>query len=135
MPIPAVVLPSAPVLCWIVPPLPAEPVPLTISEPVAPVVSRLIPTPAVPAPVPALMLWNLRSATPMVVLATLSAVPDVVVMVLVVAVDDTVPPPVALKPVFAAVERVNTPVKLIVDPVLVVRSTPLPPVEALIVPA
>ena len=44
------------------------------------------------------MLWNVRSSAPMVVLATLSAVPVPDVMVLPAPCTVTVPPPVALKP-------------------------------------
>ena len=77
MPMPLVVLPSAPVLCWIVPPEPAVPVPVTVRPPSAPVVLRLMPARC--RAVPAEMLWNVRSSAPMVVLATLSAVPVVVV--------------------------------------------------------
>ena len=61
--------------------------------------------------VPDEMLWNVRSAAPIVVLATLSAVPVVEVMVLPEPCTVTVPPPVALKPV----------------PLVVVMSRPLPP--------
>src|SRR5215218_4586284 len=122
MPIPAVVLPSAPVLCWIVPPVqsavlgavrvaavpttafgvtapPQTPLvlPVTVRPPLAPVLSRLIPIPAVPEAVPAEMLWNVRPLAPIVVFWTFSAVPVVVARVLVAPVTLTVPPPVAVK--------------------------------------
>ena len=44
------------------------------------------------------MLWNLRPPAAMVVLATLSAVPVVLTIVLLVLVALTVPPAVAVKP-------------------------------------
>ncbi len=59
-----------------------------------------MPLPALPAPVPAVMLRNVSPLAPMVVLATFSAVPVVVVMVFTMVVlfcvADTVPPPVAV---------------------------------------
>jgi hypothetical protein len=71
---------------WIVPPLPAEPFPVTINPPLAPVVLRIIPL-AGPLPtVPAVILRNVRPLAPMVVFATLSAVPVVVVSVFTVVV-------------------------------------------------
>ncbi len=57
------------------------------------------------------MLWNVTLLAPIVVLATLSAVPVPELMVLPVPCTVTVPPPVARKPV----------------PEVVVMSRPLPP--------
>src|SRR5215204_6493431 len=125
MPMPAVVLPSAPVLLRIWPPVqsaelaavmdsvPAplllmetvpphwpEELPVTIRPPLdaaVPVFFRLMPTPAVPAAVPAEMLRKVRPAEPMSVSDTLSAVPLAVAMVL--TPDEvTVPPPVKTMP-------------------------------------
>jgi len=84
MPIPEVVLPSAPVLCWITPPVQSalfgavtarlgvdpltEPpqgpleLPVTVSPPLDPVVSRTIPSPELPVPVPVLIDRNVRLA-------------------------------------------------------------------------
>src|SRR3954470_1494540 len=101
----------------IVPPDPAEPVPLTVTPPEAPVVLSTIPF----APPLAEILRNFSPEAPIVVFATLRAVPVVVVRVLVVSVADTVPPPVALKAVLEPVLSVSVPVKSIVDPVLLVR--------------
>src|SRR5262245_21373587 len=109
MPMPAVVEALAPVLCWIVPPVPAAPSPLTTRLPFAaavPVLSSELPTPLVPAAVPAVMLRKVRPPAPIVVLATLSAVPDPLLMVLgLVPVVTVIVPPlqgvgeqVALKP-------------------------------------
>ena len=129
------VLPLAPVLCWIVPPDAGVPVPVTMRPPSEPVVSRLMPTPALSVAVPAVMLWNVRSSAWIVVLATLSAVPVVVVSVLfgavapLVSVTAMVPPPVALKAVLAPVEALMPPSKRMVAPVLPVRSMPPPLVE------
>jgi len=68
-----------------------------------------------------------QTACPMVVLATFSAVPVVVLMVLVEPVTVTVPPPVALKPApLVVVTASEPPVKLIVAPVLVARLTAAP---------
>jgi hypothetical protein len=107
---------------WIVPPLPAEPVPLTVNPPLEPVLLSTMPLAAPFAE----MLRNLRPEAPIVAFATLSAVPAVVVNVLAVFVADTVPPPVALKAAFVPVLSVKAPVKEIVEPVLLVRSTPFP---------
>ena len=60
------------------------------------------------------MLWKVRPLAPIVVLATLSAVPVVVVRVLPAPVTVTVPPPVAVKAALAPVLRVSCPVKLMV---------------------
>src|SRR5215208_591002 len=116
MPIPPVVLPSAPDLCWIVPPEqsavlgavrvaavptafgatapPHRPpvLPVTVRPPEDPVVSSTIPTPAVPEAVPALIDRKVRPLAPMVVPFTLSAVPVPVVRLLVAPVTLTVPP-------------------------------------------
>src|SRR6476660_1627065 len=79
MPLPAVVLPSPPVLLAIVPPEPAEPVPLTFNPPLEPVVLRMMPLLEPPFDE---ILRNSRLFEPMVVFATSSAVPVVVVSVL-----------------------------------------------------
>jgi hypothetical protein len=78
------------------------------------------------------MLWNVRPLAPIVVWATLSAVP-VAVAIVFVPVTLTVPPlvaagpgPVAEKPAVPPVESVRPPVKLIVAPVFVVRVMPPP---------
>src|SRR3954468_3277516 len=114
-----------PVVFWIVPPEPAPPVPDTVRPPLAPVVFRMIPFVG-PLAVPAEMLRNFRPLAPIVVFATLRAVPVVVVKVLVVSVAVTVPPPVAVKAGLAPVLAVMAPVKLIVAPVLLVNEMPLP---------
>ena len=75
---------ASPVVFWIVPPVPREaaivprspscrlaPVPVTVRPPMEPVLLRLMPLGAPFAE----MLWNVTSLTPMVVLATFSAVP------------------------------------------------------------
>ena len=73
----------------------------------------------------------------MVVALTLSAVPVVVVILLISAPvaaglhgfsshTFTVPPPVAVKALLAPVESTRPPLKLIVAPVLLVSETPLP---------
>src|SRR5215217_4633970 len=79
MPLPSVGLPSAPVLLAIVPPEPAEPVPLTFNPPLEPVALRMMPLLEPPLDE---MLRNSRLFEPMVVLVTLSAVPVVLVSVL-----------------------------------------------------
>src|SRR5947207_12101046 len=79
---------------WSVPPLPAEPVPVTVRPPLAPVVFNTMPF----APPLAEMCSKVRPLAPMFVLATLRAVPVVESIVLTVPVTLTVPPPVALKP-------------------------------------
>ena len=66
-----------PVECWIVPPVPAAPVPVTVSPPLEPVGVEQIPF---AAPFEE-MLWKVRPLAPIVVLATSSAVPVVVVSV------------------------------------------------------
>src|SRR5262249_2604728 len=70
------------------------------------------------------MLWNVRPLAPIVVFATLSAVPVVVESVFPLAVALTVPPPVALKALFAPVLAGTPPLKLIGLPVLVARLIP-----------
>src|SRR4051794_25119190 len=106
MPMPVEVLPSEPVLCWIVPPLPAVPVPVTCRPPLDPVVSRMMPVAELFGPERDELLWNVRSAAPMFVVVTFRAVPPVVVSVLTTGVTPphgftaqttTVPPPVARK--------------------------------------
>lgn len=122
MPTPVVLLPLAPVLLAIVPPLPALPVPVTVKPPV-PVLSRIIPVAEPPLDV---MLWNVSPLAPIVVLTTFKAVaPEVLLMVLPVPCTVTaVAPPVALKPVPLEVLMTNPPpVKLIVPPALLLRLT------------
>ena len=97
------------------------PVPATVKPPLEPVLSSTIP---LGAPL-AEMLWKFRSLAPIVVFATLSAMPIVVASVLPDPVAVTVPPPVAAKAAFAPVERVTLPVRLIVAPVLLVSEMPL----------
>src|SRR5215208_5292627 len=135
MPIPPVVLPSAPVLCWIVPPEqsavlgavrvaavptafgatapPHRPpvLPVTVRPPEDPVVSSTIPTPAVPEAVPALIDRKVRPLAPLVAPVTL-----------------TVPPLMAVKAALAPVERTSPPLKVMVPLSLLSRLTPVPPV-------
>src|SRR6478672_4446267 len=109
-----------------VPPEAADPVPEIVKPPNAPVVLSTMPFAGPLAAVPAAMLLNFSPPAPIVVFATLSAVPVVVVNVLVVSVVVTVPPPVATKAGLAPVLSVRAPVKLIVEPVLPVNETPVP---------
>src|SRR4051812_9476729 len=120
MPMPAVVLLSAPVLCWIVPPLAGVPLPTIFRPPLDPVVSITTPFPALPAAVPAEMLRNVRFAPPMVEFTALSAVPvveEIVLMIVVLSwvalIDAT---PFALKPMPAVVVIAIPLLKLIVPP-------------------
>src|SRR6185295_2229190 len=137
----------APVAFWIVPPVPAPPVPVTIRPPAAPVLLSKIPFTGPLATVPAEIFWNSSLFAPIVVFATFSAVPVVVVIVLTLAPVDaglqgfssqtsTVPPlvasgpgPVAVKAGFPPVDSARPPEKRIVAPVLMVREMP-PPVLA-----
>src|SRR4051812_6858716 len=93
------------VVFWIVPPLGAAPVPVTVSPPLDPVVLSTIPLGAPFAD----MLRNVSPLPPIVVFATLSAVPVVVASVLVAPVTFAVPPLVALKAAFVPVERLTPP--------------------------
>ena len=116
-----------PVLFEIVPPVPGVVLmPVTVRPPLSPLVFSTMPGLALA--VDALMLWNVRSQAPMVVLATLSAVPVVVVSVLVVAVAVTVAPVllVAVNAGLAPVLRESAPLNAIVPPVLLSRNTPVP---------
>ena len=124
---------SAPVLFAICPPEHPEvsaavhvpPLPLTVSPPVAPVLFRMMPA-LLLLPVES-MLRKVIPLAPIVVLATFRAVPVVEVIVLVAPVTFTVPPPVAVKPAFAA-ELIVTFEKLKVAlPLLPVRLAPVPP--------
>src|SRR4051812_31579928 len=117
MPLPCVVLPLAPVLFAIVPPVPAPPVPVTCRPPAVPVVSTMMPLLVPPLDE---MLWNVTSLAPIVVLAMLSPVPVPEVIVLPAPVAVTVPPPVAVNPavLLALVLIASVPVKPIVAPVL-----------------
>src|SRR5436190_22846392 len=117
------------------PPLFAAPVPLTVRLPEAPVLLRMMPLAGPLAGVPTLIDWNFRPDAPMVVLTTFNAMPAVVVAsVLVVADEETVPAPVAVKASFVPVLRVMAPLKLIVAPVLLLRKmpVPVPPAESVI---
>src|SRR6185436_2583652 len=132
------------VVRWIVPPVPAPPVPLTLRPPDDPVLLRTMPLAGPLAAVPAVMLRNSRLLALIVVWATLSAVPVVVVSVLtsppVAAAlhgfssqTSMVPPlvaagpgPVAANAALAPVVAVRPPRKLIVAPVLVVNEMPWP---------
>ena len=121
---------------WIVPPVQVGvagvqglPLPV-ILRPLAPVAVIMIPfAGSVLLPVTEI-LRNVRPLAPIVVLATLSAVPVVVVNVLTIlvlfCVALTVPPPVAVKAALAPVLKFNPAVKLIVAPVFVVRVMPVP---------
>ena len=62
----------------------------------------------------------------MVVLATFSAVPVVVAMVLADPATLTVPPPVAVNAGLAPVFSVSAPVKSMLEPVLALRKIPVP---------
>src|SRR4051794_40653171 len=125
MPVPCAVLPSAPVLFAIVPPVPETPLPATVSPPLAPVAFTMMPLDEPPFDE---MLRNVIPLPPIVVFATFSAVPLVVASVLMMLelfwVTLTVPPPVAVNAVLVPVLRATPPVKLIVAPVLLVRLMP-----------
>ena len=121
---PVEVLPSAPVLCWMVPPLPGVPVPVTRRPPLDPVWSRMMPVAVLLAAVPDVMRWNVTWLAPMVVLAMLSAVPLLESIVLFEPVTVTVPSPVALKPAPDVVAMSSPPfVKSIVVPRLSLSET------------
>src|SRR6266540_6958835 len=131
---PCDVEPSAPLLCWMVPPVPLallDPSPTTVSPPDVPVVSRMIPSPVVPEPVPALIDLNVRPLAPIVVPVTLSAVLVVVARVLELPVTVTVPPLVAVKAAFEPVERLTPPENVTPPPEppwsLLSSRTPVPP--------
>jgi len=108
------------------PPVPAEPLPVTAKWPLAPVLNKTMP---LPAPV-AEILRKVKLLAPIVVFWIFSAVPVVVVSVFTIVVlfcvAVTVPPPVAVNAAFAPVLRLIPPVKLMVEPVLVVRLIPVP---------
>src|SRR6266699_1621074 len=80
------------------------------------------------AAVPAVMLRNVRPAAPMFVVATLRAVPVVVVNVLTIevlfCVAVTTPPPVAVKALFPTVDKDRPPVKATVAPLVVMETPP-----------
>ena len=120
---------------WIVPPEPAVvPVPVTVRPPLD---AGGVEHDAVGRRRWREMLWNVRPLAPIVVLATLSAVPVPVSIVLPAPVTVTVPPPVALKPAPLVVSMSSPPpVKLIVWPVLVVSVTAVlaPVLSVLVVP-
>src|SRR5262245_61069054 len=107
---------------WIVPPVPADPVPVMCRPPDAPAVSTLMP---VVAPLTS-TFWNVTSFAPMLVLAMLIAVPEPELIVLPVAVAVTVPPVFASNAVvlLALVLSVSVLVKPIVALVFPVRRMP-----------
>src|SRR5262245_17435910 len=115
---PAVVL-FAPVVLLIVPPVAFPPTlvlvpsPVTVSPPLVPVPFRTMPfagpEPA-DVPLPALIDRNLSPVEPIVVLATLRAVPVVVVSVLTTPVSSTVTVPAAVVPPLIALNAVFDPV-------------------------
>src|SRR4030081_2790480 len=98
-----------PLVCWTVPPL-------IVSAPVVPVPESTIPLVGPETAVPAETDANVSPDAPIVSPDTLSAVPVVVARVLVVALDDTVPPPLALSAVFEVVVAAILALKLIVAP-------------------
>src|SRR5690242_19305503 len=98
---------SAPAMLVMVPPVPAEPLPVTARCPVEPVLRRTIPL----LPPLAEILWKVILLEPIVVLEIVNAVPVPEEIVFPVPVTLIVPPPVAVKPA----------------PVVVVISKPLPP--------
>ena len=98
------------------------PLPLTIKRPLAPVVLSTMPLVAPFAEIER----KFRLAAPMLVLATLSAMPVVVESVFVAPATLTMPPPVAAKAELAPELTTTPPVKLTVLPVLVARLTPRP---------
>ena len=116
-------MPSPERLCK-VPPLLAEPLPVMVRPPL-PVALRRMPF---GAPF-ALMLRKVRPAAPMVELATSSAVPVVVAIVLTIAVLSwvavTVPPPVTAKAGLLPVVRLRPPVKETVAPPFAAKEIPL----------
>src|SRR5215468_9194981 len=77
-------IPAA-VVFWIVPPLFAVPAPTTVRPPLEPVLFRTIPLDGPTPALPAEMLLNSSLLAPIVVLATLSAIPLLVVSVLTLA--------------------------------------------------
>src|SRR5947209_4781706 len=111
---------TALVAFWIVPPLPAEPLPVTLIPPTLPVLLRRMP---LAAPFDE-TLRNFRPAPPIVVFWTLTPVPVVVVRMLPFPVAVTVPPPVAVNASLAPELMVNAPLNAIVAPVLALRKMP-----------
>ena len=127
MPVPLVSL--LPVLFSMVPPEPAvEPSPVTVRPLLAPVLSRMMPSPELPLPVPSEMLLNVTPLEPMSVLVMSSAVPDAESIVLPVPVTLTVPPWVSEMPVPESV--LTAMLDIVVVPVLLLPSSvpsPAPP--------
>src|SRR5438105_1154598 len=113
-----------------VPPDPAEPVPVTVSPPSVPVLLRIMPLEELLAALPDEILRKVNPAAPMVVLVTFKAVPAVVervlTMLVLFCVAVTVPPPVAAKESFAPVLRLSPAVKLMALPLLLVSEIPVP---------
>src|SRR2546421_4452981 len=107
---------------WMVPPVPALPLPVTVRPPVAPVLFTMMP---LVAPLQA-MLRNVSPLAPIVELATLSAVvvgAVVLPMVFVPVTFTAAAPPVAVKTP-AVPLRVMPPLKLSVVPPLLLRLIP-----------
>src|ERR671910_1598888 len=137
MPVPEGVAPelSAPVVFWIVPPVHVgvpgahvPPFPVTVRPPAEPVPLRTMPFAGDFAAVPAEMLRNVSPLAPIVVLVTLSAVPVVLVSVLVAPVMVSAPAPVEEMPGLAP-ELTVTPAKVKVAALLApVRVAPAAPV-------
>src|SRR2546423_14245722 len=97
------------------PPVPAEPVPVTVRPPLEPVLISTIPW----LPPFAVIDWKFRPLEPIVVFSTSRAVPVDVARVLAEPVTFTVPPPVATKALLVPVDAVAPPVRLIGPPALV----------------
>ena len=128
---------SLPDLLVIEPPVPLPPnevlppSPFTVSPPLAPVLSKIIPVADPPFEE---ILWKSKLLAPIVVFVTFKAVAVVVVIVLPEFVELMVPPPVAVKAAFVEVLNVKRPVKLIVAPVFVARLIPVLVPEEVIAP-
>src|SRR6185369_2154055 len=113
-----------PLVFWIVPPLPAVPVPVTMNGPVKLV--RTMPFAGPPAAVPTLIDLNVR-APPFPEPVTFTPAPVVVVIVLLASVAVTVPPPADEKASPAAVLNVSVVPKVTEPPVLPLRLMPVAP--------
>src|SRR4051812_19715829 len=92
MPVPW--LAAAPVLFWMVPPVPAAPLPVTVRPPALPVLFRVMPMTVPPLEE---MERKVIPAAPMFVFVTLSAEPVPVVMLLM-PVASAVPPALSVTP-------------------------------------
>src|SRR5438445_13560668 len=104
----------------------APPLPVTLSPALVPVLVITMPLDGLVLLPVTLILRNVRPLAPMVVFATLSAVPVVVVSVLTIVVlfcvAVTVPPPVAVKALFAPVDNERPPVNATVAPLVVIET-------------